>query len=155
MAGFRRPARVESGVLAVHASRYNAAMCDPKRDNATLWVWTGMAGLLLLYPVSFGPACWLANSDMISEAPVEMIYAPLIGTGNWLDCCGSGINPIRTYAGWFGEWSPDPFWYWSDSHFGPVPVIDPVEAAEDPFLKLRLLWFFIALSGRTARIAVR
>jgi hypothetical protein len=39
-----------------------------------------LIGPLLLYPLSFGPACWLADRDAVSLRSVASWYLPLLRT---------------------------------------------------------------------------
>ncbi len=53
--------------------------------------------LLLLYPISFGPACWLAaRTEVISAEWISTLYAPLLWSH---DRCPNIVQQaIRSYA---------------------------------------------------------
>jgi hypothetical protein len=50
-------------------------------DNRKTSVWpritTLLAGVPVLYVLSFGPACWLVARDKIPFAPVVAVYRPI------------------------------------------------------------------------------
>ena len=49
-----------------------------KRPGVAFWATVVVVVLLVAYPLSFGPACWLADSGLLPEKPAIHCYRPLI-----------------------------------------------------------------------------
>lgn len=65
-------------------------MADCKKPTAGFWITVALVAALVGYPLSFGPACWLAIWQPRLTAPVAYAYWPLM---NVTKACG-----VR---GWF------------------------------------------------------
>jgi hypothetical protein len=52
---------------------------DRKKPGVALWVAVMVAVLLIGYPLSFGPACWINCRLQPSGEFVSALYRPLIG----------------------------------------------------------------------------
>jgi hypothetical protein len=55
---------------------------------------------LVIYPLSFGPACWLCDRDWITDGQIDAIYFPLVDLGG-------KIAASRVLC-WYGELLPTP-----------------------------------------------
>jgi len=51
---------------------------DRKTTGAGFWITVVVVVMLVAYPLSFGPACWLLASDILSYHQVECIFRPLV-----------------------------------------------------------------------------
>jgi hypothetical protein len=69
--------------LAVHISNLRT------KPGIRFWIAAALAALLSMYPLSFGPACRLAEHGNISLERVGEIYSPIIRLGR------HGPEPIR------------------------------------------------------------
>jgi hypothetical protein len=79
----------------VAQSGYNAGMGEErKKTSAGFWCTITIMALLILYPLSFGPASWLAFHDMRTCHFVEIAYRPIL----WL---GTHNQIIRSVATWY------------------------------------------------------
>jgi hypothetical protein len=71
-------------------------MTDPKKPGVAFWATVALVALLA-YPLSFGPACWLAKWGAIPVATIVTVYRPIIARidvfPDWT------INGIALYAG--------------------------------------------------------
>jgi hypothetical protein len=47
------------------------------RPTVAFWIAAALAGLLL-YPLSFGPACWFGERNGIGTATISTVYWPII-----------------------------------------------------------------------------
>jgi hypothetical protein len=76
------------------------AMTDRNKPGVAFWA-TVMLVVAVLYVLSFGPACWLCDRDVVSEELVESIYRPVI-------ICAGATGPSWTALRWYGELLPTP-----------------------------------------------
>ena len=54
-------------------------MSELREKRVRTWIPVALIGALLLYPLSFGPACWIASRNKASgEAWVNKIYSPIV-----------------------------------------------------------------------------
>jgi hypothetical protein len=69
----------------------------PPPPAAGFWTTVALVAVLVTYPLSFGPACWMVRSGLISPATAAHAYRPILRD--------SGLLPSRvhraivTYAG--------------------------------------------------------
>lgn len=49
-----------------------------KSRRAWVWILAAMVLLPVVYLLSFGPACWLVESNIVSPDPVMSVYSPFI-----------------------------------------------------------------------------
>lgn len=74
---------------------------DPRRSGFGTLGWIVVV-LLVVYPLSTGPAVKLAEHDMVSDTTLEIVYAPLI----WLT---EHCPPVKD----FFDWYLSDVWKWS------------------------------------------
>jgi hypothetical protein len=60
-------------------------MVDRKKPGVAFWAAVVVA-VALLYPLSFGPACWLADRDLLPDRLTESIYRPLVFSAIHTNC---------------------------------------------------------------------
>ena len=116
-------------------------MTEQKQPNAGIWGLV-IVGVLVLYPVSLGPACWL-SSRLGGEEVVTAVYRPLTWTAavTKSQILRNGIQWYSTLGAaqiWSWTWSetpdgePRPEWYGVefdiDFHAGPPMFTRPVPA---------------------------
>jgi len=83
-------------------------MTDRNKPGAALWGTTALLAALLVYPVSFGPACWASSRLKAGTRAVTVVYQPIA----WcLDDNYEGTldGAIRWYA---GLGAPNADWGW-------------------------------------------
>jgi len=51
---------------------------DRQHPSAAFWITVALVAVLLAYPLSFGPACWLTSRTGIGAPLVPTVYCPLI-----------------------------------------------------------------------------
>jgi len=49
-----------------------------RRERWAKWTGMGLAGLMISYPLSIGPVCWMSSHAGIGSGAVSAIYGPLI-----------------------------------------------------------------------------
>jgi hypothetical protein len=78
-------------------------MTDRKKPGVAFWATVALVAVLLAYPLSFGPACWLCERGLLSQRAAWIIFRP------WTWLCVNGPEPVRTavrrYAEIFGDQS--------------------------------------------------
>jgi hypothetical protein len=81
-----------------------STMTSRKKPGVAFWA-TVVLVIVLLYPLSFGPVCWLCDRRIVNRRHAWSIYRPCI----WL--CVYGPKSVRLsihrYVGWFGDKSLD------------------------------------------------
>jgi len=61
------------------------------------WLITAIV-LLLLYPVSFGPACWISSRAQPSGEVVSAVYRPVISS--WRGASPEVRDPVTKFVIW-------------------------------------------------------
>jgi hypothetical protein len=73
---------------------------DRKKPGVAFWATVVVVAVLVGYPLSFGPACWISSRVNPSGKIVSVIYLPilwaLVDGPDWLQ------EPIERYA-WMGS----------------------------------------------------
>ena len=52
-------------------------MTDSKKHGWAFWATVGLVVVLVGYPLSFGPACWLVSWEILPDWGIGAIYRPL------------------------------------------------------------------------------
>ena len=72
---------------------------SPKRSGAAWWIVVALGVLLVAYPLSFGPACWVCSrvpeGTLVWET-TEFCYAPILR--GWYDAPALVSRLIGKYA---------------------------------------------------------
>ena len=71
-------------------------MTDRKKPTTAFWISVALVMALVGYPLSFGPACWLASRTGTGTA-VEITYYPLA----WI--WGFGPDPLKDVFWWYAH----------------------------------------------------
>jgi hypothetical protein len=53
-------------------------MTEAKKPTAGSWITVLFVAVLVGYPLSFGPACWLSDRDVLPTVPLYRAYRPLL-----------------------------------------------------------------------------
>src|SRR5258708_5452317 len=70
-------------------------MTDRKKPGVAFWASVVVAVVLLGYPLSFGPACWVAAPIAPLRSSLEFVYHPLALV--W----GHGPEPMKRIFRWY------------------------------------------------------
>jgi hypothetical protein len=104
---------------------------DRKKPGVAFWATVVVVVVALLYPISFGPACWISSRLNAGTQAVTVVYRPI----TWClsdNYDGPLDNAVRWYAGlgaadaswgWWGrspcESEEVPPWTWEPLSMGP------------------------------------
>jgi hypothetical protein len=57
-----------------------------RKPTARFWITAALAAVLVGYPLSLGPACWLVGRGFIPSSCASVFYRPVLnnGSGPWL-----------------------------------------------------------------------
>jgi hypothetical protein len=97
---------------AQHLRRHQFAMTSPRKPTAGFWITVALIAVLVGYPLSFGPACWITSRSMTNGDWISRAYAPTIWA--WNNCEDPVWDIISHYA--FLGASPD--WVWEADEKG-------------------------------------
>jgi hypothetical protein len=96
-------------------------MSEPrKKPGAAFWATVVVVVLLVLYPLSFGPACWIATrrDDSASKTILQVGYRPvlelLIASPEWTH------RPLEWYLGCGAPTDSKPHFFKIGTHCGLV-----------------------------------
>jgi len=79
---------------------------DRKKPGVAFWATVVVVAVLVAYPLSIGPACWVADHSWIGKEIVAMIYTPAI----W--CSANGPAPIAAAVNWWAHLYCKNEWNW-------------------------------------------
>jgi len=78
-------------------------MTSRKKPGVAFWATVMVVVMLVLYPLSFGPACWISNRAGIGSSVVATIYRPITWAMN-SGCLPRLIDgPYREYYLWWND----------------------------------------------------
>jgi len=94
-------------------------MIHPQKPGAAFWA-TVVVVVLLLYPLSFGPACWISSwTDCGGEWVLPFAYRPVLTAGDRSEA-------IWRVAKWYAELGADEGWFWVDRWLDDSGVRQPM-----------------------------
>jgi hypothetical protein len=85
-------------------------MTSPRKPTAGFWITVALVAVLVGYPLSFGPACWMSSRLKADTLNLSAIYRP-ITSGLNINYSGKLDSAIRWYA---KVGAVDQFWGWWD-----------------------------------------
>jgi multisubunit Na+/H+ antiporter MnhB subunit len=75
-------------------------MSKHKKPGVAFWATVALAVVLVAYPLSFGPACWLADKGVVSAIKIMRVYRPIVA---WMMSPTMPLHSlISRYAIWCG-----------------------------------------------------
>ncbi len=72
---------------------------DRKKPGVAFWA-TLLVVVLVAYPLSFGPACWMMSRGSLPIFPTAYPYWPLVVSAN------AAPRPVRNLVAWYSGTSP-------------------------------------------------
>jgi hypothetical protein len=79
-------------------------MSDRKHPGAAFWATVVLIAMLLGYPLSFGPACWITSRAVVGSPAVPTVYRPItFAMGRSPGFCRimTGYAGLGAADGWF------------------------------------------------------
>jgi hypothetical protein len=78
-----------------------------KKRGMPFWATVVVAAVLVAYPLSLGPACWITSRTNVGAAVVGRVYHPIMAlTSRWRPAFGLAFDYSTLFAG--KEWR----WFW-------------------------------------------
>jgi hypothetical protein len=77
---------------------------DRKKPSAGFWIAVTLVAVLVGYPLSFGPACWISSRSGIGVSVVNSAYPPMLGLAF------DGPDVIQRGTLWYGQLLADGGW---------------------------------------------
>ena len=92
---------------------------DRKHPSVAFWISVAFVAVLVGYPLSFGPACWITSRTNVGAFAIPFVYRPIMSGLSDDDESGAD-DAVRSYAkfgaakGW--TWWPRGYgeWEWCD-----------------------------------------
>lgn len=77
-------------------------MTEHNHPTAGFWIAVALVVVLLGYPLSFGPACWLCDHGFVKEgdatlAALRVVYSPIA----WIH--DHGPQPVKHSVEWYAS----------------------------------------------------
>ena len=72
-------------------------MTTHKHPSAAFWITMALVAVLVGYPLSFGPACWLADRRVLPIHKTATVYRPILAAAY------HGPADIRRALQWYGR----------------------------------------------------
>jgi hypothetical protein len=79
-------------------------MTDRKKPGVAFWATVVVIALLIGYPLSFGPACWISSRSGTGVSVVNSAYQPMLGLAF------GGPDVIQRGTLWYGQLLADGGW---------------------------------------------
>jgi hypothetical protein len=99
---------------------------DRKHPSAAFWATVVLVAALVGYPLSFGPACWLADYSGMGKEIIPMIFTPAI----W--CSANGAAPVSAGINWWAHLCCKNEWGWAFDTDGKYHWVHLLEIVDDP-----------------------
>jgi hypothetical protein len=93
-------------------------MTDRKKPTAGFWITVALVAVLVGYPLSFGPACWVSSHLGHGADLVTTAYGPLRK---------NSPEPIGDLLDRYSGFAAAPHWSWR--HLGGIPADEPGQLA--------------------------
>jgi hypothetical protein len=68
-----------------------------KKPGVAFWATVVVVVVLAAYPLSFGPACWLADRNVVPYGAIYKIFSP------FLDIAFHRESPIAPFLNWWAD----------------------------------------------------
>jgi hypothetical protein len=77
---------------------------NSRKPTAGFWITVALVAVLVGYPLSFGPACWISSRSGIGVSVVNSAYQPMLGLAF------NGPDVIQRGTLWYGKLMADGRW---------------------------------------------
>jgi hypothetical protein len=79
---------------------------DRKKPGAAFWATAAVAVVLVAYPLSFGPACWITSWTACGAKAIPTVYRPM----TWVIWKNDGA--LRRLVIRYSQLASAPDWHW-------------------------------------------
>jgi hypothetical protein len=86
-------------------------MTDREKPSAGFWITVTLVAVLVGYPLSFGPACWVTSHANSGKKAVTVAYWPI--TWVW----DRAPDPMIDVLNWYSRLGAAEGWCWRRSYF--------------------------------------
>jgi hypothetical protein len=86
-------------------------MTERNKPGAAFWATVVVSAVLMAYPLSFGPACWLFQREIVSKNVLQTAYRPLYAV---IEKCSLEMTAAR-----YAELGVPEEWIFGWNKFGP------------------------------------
>lgn len=95
-----------------------------KRPGVAFWASIALVVVLVVYPLSFGPACWI-TSRTNGGGWLAFVYRPVI--------CGLSVKDTRLSSAiqWYAQFGADTGWRWAP---------DGIPLSDDEWISVEWVW---------------
>jgi hypothetical protein len=100
-------------------------MTEQKKSGVAFWATVVLLVVLVAYPLSFGPACWVVSRTNAGTEWLPFCYRPIVS--------GLSMNPTRLSAAiqWYAQLGAAPRWQW---------IPDGIPVSDDEWLAVEWVW---------------
>ena len=84
-----------------------------RKPTAGFWITVALVAVLVGYPLSFGPACWLMSRSTIGRDAIMFVYQPIDYA--WMH----GPERAARCINWYCYAGSDRDWYWGSPGYMP------------------------------------
>ncbi len=85
-------------------------MSEHRKPGVAFWT-SVTAALLLAYPLSFGPACWMTSRLGAGARFIPIVYRPMTVPLRWWDDAGT-LAPVGSAVNWYSQLGAARGWEW-------------------------------------------
>jgi hypothetical protein len=82
-------------------------MADSRKPSAAFWTAVALTVLIVGYPLSLGPACWISSRAGRGENAVTIVYRPILWNVSW-----NGRQPLHRLVTWYSKLCARTGWEW-------------------------------------------
>lgn len=89
-----------------------------KHPSVAFWITVALVVVLVAYPLSLGPACWITSRTGRGASALGTIYAPILSVAKTFPKMGECIrwySAVGAAVGW--EWTAENEWMRNDLMF--------------------------------------
>src|SRR5436190_14665700 len=101
-------------------------MTDRKKPGVAFWATVGIVVVLVGYPLSFGPACWITSRTDVGVSSLPIVYLPLIRAMSRSERIADALDWYAQFgaAGARGDLVQSQTCAWTSSVFGKPGIAD-------------------------------
>ena len=87
-----------AAIPASASPRLQSSMTSRRHTAAGFWITVALVAVLVGYPLSFGPACWINHATGLGSSAIPVVYRPIVRFAGpqwgYPSICRTQWNPI-------------------------------------------------------------